>query len=80
MTHTVSELSKLTTAVLSEQAIVPMLNMDMDSDDWTSSIPRAEDAMIDAACLSTTLACDKPNKNLAVDNLVVQVSAAMKKA
>lgn len=80
MTHTVSEISQPTIEVLSEQALVPMPKMDTDSDDWTSSMPRAEDAMIDAACLSATLACDEPNKNRAVDNLVVQVSAAMKKA
>ncbi|HTG71640.1 MAG TPA: hypothetical protein VL921_20440 [Candidatus Udaeobacter sp.] len=50
------------------------------SDSMTSSITGTLDVVNNAACLSTALACDKPNKIIAADNLDVQVFAAMKKA
>lgn len=60
--------------------IVLLHKLNAVSDSMTSSITGIGDVVNNAACLSTTLACDKPNKIIAAENLDVQVFAAMKKA
>jgi hypothetical protein len=65
---------------LQKQPIVLLHELHAVSDSLTSSIMEYRDAMNNAACLSTTLACDISNKNFVADTIAVQVSAAMKKA
>lgn len=65
---------------LHEHSIVLLHKLNAVSDSMTSSITGIGDVVNNAACLSTTLACDKPNKINAADNLDVQVFAVMKKA
>ncbi|WP_138751937.1 hypothetical protein [Paenibacillus sinopodophylli] len=80
MTHTVSAIAEPMIDVFSMLSLVPVHKLVTVSDDWTSSMPRVRDAMLDAACLSATIVCDQPNNINAGGNRVVQVSAAMKKA
>jgi hypothetical protein len=80
MTNAESTRSELPIDQLLKQPIVLLHVLNAVSDSVTSSIIGNEDAMDNDACLSTTLVCNKPNKNVAASSLDVQVFAAMKKA
>lgn len=80
MTNAEAARSKRPTEELHDP-IVLLHKLNAVSDSMTSSITGNGDVVNNAACLSNnTLACDKPNKIIAADNLDVQVFAAMRKA
>ncbi|WP_054027947.1 hypothetical protein [Bacillus sp. FJAT-28004] len=80
MTNTVSLVSELPIEVLHKQSIVLLHKIDAVSDGLALNFSSGLIAINNDVCLSTTLACEEPNTNIAANTFVVQVLAAMKKA
>ncbi|MGO4697380.1 hypothetical protein AB4Z50_24135 [Paenibacillus sp. 2TAB26] len=80
MTNTVSLVSELPIEVLHKQSIVLMHRIDAVSDGLALNFSGGLSANDDVVSLSTTLACEEPNMNIAANTFVVQVLAAVKKA